>query len=93
MSLWHAIKGAKRYAEAVATGDSADGITRAARASVCGKCPERREYRVPLLSLSAAFCGEAFKETATTCGCLVLAGDRPAGKTCVRSEACPKGLW
>lgn len=93
MRLWHAVKGASKYAAAVAAGDAADAIEAGRRAALCGSCPNRRDYRVPALGVTAAFCGPAFEDHGATCGCLVQVSCRPAGKVCVRSESCPSGKW
>lgn len=108
MSLWHGIKGAAKYAAAVAAGDVATDEVAAARAAVCAACPSCKMYTVPSFGGEARawFCGPAFEDRrgeawTPTCGCAVGFGSErerrveltAAGKTCVASESCPQSRW
>lgn len=97
--LWVALRGAARYAEAVATGDVADAPTACHRAAVCGRCGTHDVVGTSQRGTFAGYCGRV-ELPGVSCGCLVtltVLGDspepRPAGKTLVSSERCPAGKW
>lgn len=93
--VWTAIKGGRRYFAAIASGDVADEATQAARAAKCWACKSSTSRTTQ--AGTGVHCGAAFRETATTCGCLVsirIEGQTlPAGKTVVASERCPQQKW
>jgi hypothetical protein len=95
--FWTALRGAAKYREAVARGDVATGCRADQRMSVCLTCPSRTCEPTSVAGVVAGFCGEAFEETATTCGCLVTVtidgNPWPAGKPVVSSECCPQDRW
>lgn len=85
---WTALQGARRYLEAVASGDVASDEVIDARLGTCAEC----DACTPLPShpeIAVGYCGEPFVEDTErrTCGCLIR------GKVCVRSEECPRRLW
>ncbi len=98
---WTAVKGAARYVAAVASGDvvtTTEAIGRLARCQRCEAFTERPDpVRLTIdgtpTELHAYYCGEPFKESARTCGCLLAVGQSPAGKMLVGSEQCPRGEW
>ena len=82
---WTALKGAAKYAAAVAKGDKADSATRRKRAVTCARCPSARDYNAPLLGLRVTTCGWAGQDRLTdpympTCGCLVAIETRGLGQ-------------
>lgn len=88
-SAWVGMRGAARYASAVAAGDVADDATIDARLSRCGRCTAR--CADPDVPEAVGWCGPPF-EAATlpdgpTCGCLLEA------KAAVKSETCLRGRW
>ena len=91
LMVWTTVKGAAKFAKAVATGDKADNMEIMRRRAVCRECPSRvtkmHPRGVPGIDTESDWCGEPLKETQTTCGCLL------AGKTAVGSERCPQGKW
>lgn len=87
---WTALRGAKKYVDAIARGDIALPQVTAARLAVCGQCPHATRH--PLYpNLRLGYCGPAFDdrmaETPPTCGCLI------AGKARVGGENCPQNRW
>lgn len=101
LMAWVGVKGAAKYARAVALGDiaSADEIMR--RREICRGC---NAYNVALFPAEqggdstdapSAWCGPALVEILhegvpieeRSCGCLL------AGKTAVASEECPRKKW
>jgi len=108
MKPWQAIKGAAKYATALAIGDVADDGTAGARLRTCAACPSRKRYIMPS-GFRTLWCGTPFEPVAgAACGCLIGAGSdadssvavtiegakyEPAGKLSVRSELCPRGAW
>jgi hypothetical protein len=81
------VKGAARYAEALASGDWADDAAIEHRRSTCRACRSRVRLTVLGESAESDWCGEPLVETETTCGCLIFAA------TAVGSKACPQGKW
>lgn len=97
--LWVALRGAAKYAEAVATGDVADAAAACHRAAVCGECGTHDVVGTSHRGTFAGYCGRV-DVPGVSCGCLVtltVLGDspepRPAGKTLVAAERCPRGKW
>lgn len=79
---WVAAKGATRFLLALLKpGGMASQPVAERRAGICAACPNRKVVD------GFAYCGEPFRETAQTCGCLI------DGKVRVRAEDCPSGLW
>jgi hypothetical protein len=96
--LWVAMKGASKYRAAVAAGDVADSATQIIRVATCGACPSITWDNSAMVNVRRGWCGEPFKETDTTCGCLValtVFGDglQAAGRVCVKSLSCPQEKW
>jgi hypothetical protein len=93
---WTALRGAEKYRRAVASGDIASESIQEERANVCWSCPSSTS-RTATENITAVHCGQAYRDTGKTCGCLVLVRVNgqiaPAGKTVVASEACPQGRW
>jgi len=90
--VWLGVRGAGRYARAVASGDVADdeGIDeRLYGQRGCKNCPARTITSEG--GYVASWCGtplvEGRDDLGPTCGCLVEA------KASVASEACPRGRW
>jgi hypothetical protein len=93
---WTALRGAEKYRRAVASGDIASDLVQAERASVCWSCPSSTS-RTATENMTAVHCGQAYRDTGKTCGCLVLVRVNgqtlPAGKSVVASEQCPQKRW
>lgn len=103
---WTALKGAETYIETVASGDIATPEVSALRAGMqCANCNGHKQRHTGRLvagsDLYAITCGDPFVENIDspepTCGCLVAISVNgrihAAGKTVVRTERCPRGLW
>ncbi len=97
--LWVALRGAARYAQAVASGDVADDATARERVAVCSVCPVHDVVATSKAGVFAGYCGTS-DVPGVSCGCLVtltvFGDDRTmtaAGKTLVGSERCPRGKW
>lgn len=94
---WVAIKGAEKYRRAVASGDIASAIVAKTRANKCVDCPSSTVRDVGARGMIARYCGPAFQELDTTCGCLVSltvgGSEEAAGKTVVESEHCTQRKW
>ena len=98
---WTMLKGAAKYAAAVASGDIASPSAMAERAETCANCSARVRYKA--LGMYVHTCGLAGHDRTRsdfpTCGCVVLtqsmnqSGFSAAGKTAVASEECPQGRW
>lgn len=86
------VKGAVRWATAVATGDMADDATVAERRAICRECPSRVRKVASGALAESDWCGEPLVDRtgeadAPTCGCLLQ------GATSVASKSCPQGKW
>lgn len=105
-AIWLALRGARKYRDAMKTGDRASHELAALRAGMqCATCESRRERDTGLERdggvVIAGSCGELLienlKGSRPTCGCLVYVQVNgrvlPAGKTHVASEKCPQGKW
>jgi hypothetical protein len=102
-TLWTALKGAESYRAAMAAGDVASEDEQLSRAAICAACPSRTSRRVDSIKATASYCGEPFNDRTAeadkpSCGCLVtISVDGqplgPAGKTMIKSEACPQKRW
>lgn len=96
--LWVAVKGAWKYARAVAIGDVCSPIEEIHRVSKCAQCDAHDLNKTAKDGVWAGYCGqgETYGPNAT-CGCLVtltIAGRiEAAGKTKVASECCPRDKW
>jgi len=77
MSGWTAIKGAAKYAAAVALGDIALPQLQEERAAQCRVCPHLTMRRGLIPGRLTGWCGPALREQTSppTCGCLVLWAD------------------
>jgi hypothetical protein len=102
--LWVAIKGGSASFKSILAGDVAGDDVQEARASICASCPAGVSRSVLVkdkdgndITATATYCGEPFRPTARTCGCMVLVRVNgqtyAAGKTKVGSESCPKHKW
>lgn len=99
--VWVALKGATKYALAIASRDTATADTGEWRAETCARCPLHTTRDTAAVSrkrpVVAIHCGDPFVEGAETCGCLVaitVGGTvYAAGKTKVGSERCPSDRW
>ncbi len=81
-NAWVAAQGAARFLAALMKrGGLASIPTTERRLAICAGC----QYRSTVGGND--YCGEPFKETANTCGCLL------GGKARVASESCPSGKW
>ena len=101
LRTWVGVKGAAKFAEAVARGDVASAEVIEARRSECRACEARtvglfpKEHGGDETDAPSSWCGPALVEllhegvpiAERYCGCLI------AGKTCVASEECPRGKW
>ena len=86
------VYGASKFVAAALSGDMADDATVDARRAVCRDCPRRVRTTAPAALWPSDWCGEPLGgpdgiPAPGTCGCLI------AGKTLVRSAACPSGKW
>lgn len=96
--LWVAVKGAWKYARAVATGDVAAPAIQGERLRRCVPCSASERAQTGKEGLTAIYCGRGNRTAdGPTCGCLVgitIDGQTtPAGKTQVASEECPRCHW
>ena len=97
--LWVAVKGAWKYARAVASGDVAGEDDARARVRSCDACSAADRVKTGKPGVVAVYCGRGeLAADGPTCGCLVgiSIGGMPlgaAGKTQVASESCPRGRW
>lgn len=96
--LWVAVKGAWKYARAVATGDVAASADQVARLRCCVPCSASERVQTGKDGVVAIYCGRGNRTAeGPTCGCLVgitIDGEAtPAGKTHVASEECPRSHW
>jgi hypothetical protein len=96
--LWVALKGAWKYARAVAIGDIASPIEEIHRAAICARCSAHDVVETSKAGVCAGYCGKTETHGAnSTCGCLVtmtINGQiEAAGKTKVASECCPRDKW
>jgi len=100
-SVWLAVTGAAKYAEAVARGDIATLPVQADRAARCRECPVRTERPMNGSAGTVGYCGTPFENrpdaALPSCGCLTTCTIDgvvyAAGKTVVGSERCPGGRW
>ncbi len=101
-AAWTMLKGAAKYAAAVASGDIAPSSDQTARADACANCPALT--RSSGLGMYVYTCGVVGHDRRSdpmfpTCGCIVLTASKnhtgysPAGKAVVASESCPQGKW
>lgn len=100
--IWTMLKGAAKYAAAVASGDIATPSDQADRAATCANCSALA--RNSALGHYVYTCGVVGHDRRSdpmfpTCGCIVLTAPRnqtdftAAGKAVVASESCPQGKW
>lgn len=101
LRTWVGVKGAAKFAAAVARGDVAAPEVIELRRACCRACEARtvglfpKEHGGDETDAPSAWCGPALVELLHEgapigeryCGCLI------AGKTSVASEACPRGTW
>lgn len=89
---WVALKGARKYVAAVASGDIALPQVQDARLQKCRGCDALTVVAIPM-EAQPGFCGSPVEERMTGpvsqrfCGCLCV------GKAAVASEKCPRGKW
>lgn len=86
-----AAKGAKRFWDALSSGDVVEDATYEVRIAICKICPSKRDVAAPGMRLTSSWCGMPFENKMEgdkpTCGCLL------GVKCLVSSEKCPQGKW
>ena len=91
LSILNGMRGAEKFAAAIASGDVASMALVQARMDICRECPHKTNRRLPLMQTESSWCGQPLEdhmdELRPTCGCLI------AGKVRVESERCPQDKW
>lgn len=86
-----AAEGARRFWDALATGDIAEDATYEVRIATCKGCGSKRDVAAPGMKETSSWCGMPFEnrmgDESPTCGCLL------GVKCLVGSEKCPQRKW